>query len=210
MSKNIIMSLDDKIKKYLRIRPHDAPPYCGRMNSNRMDLANILKLANATIGAEIGVNKGDFSVFLFKNVPDLSMLCIDPWDCYYSKRIQRKQNRAHEAAKKQLAPWDAKIVKKTSLDAVKYVPDESLDFIHIDGDHRFDFCMTDHIFWAPKVKIGGIIAGHDYAHHHGFGVIEAINAYTRAHNIIDWYIVKGHMPTYFWVKKENNETNCQL
>jgi hypothetical protein len=192
---------DLKIKQYLKIRPMETPPYCGRMNSKRQDLVNILKLLNVKTGAEIGVDKGDFSLALFKEIPKLKMICVDPWHGE-SRRAKRKMKIAHEKTKQQLKNYDAQIIKDTSLNAVKNIKDESLDFIHIDGNHSFDFCITDLVFWSHKVKIGGIISGHDYMQHYRFGVIEAVNAYTRAHNIIDWYLVKGNVPTYFWVKKE--------
>ena len=47
-------------------------------------------------------------------------------------------------------------------DAVKDIEDSSLDFVHIDGDHSYDFVMQDIILWGRKVRIGGIISGHDY------------------------------------------------
>lgn len=36
-----------------------------------------------------------------------------------------------------------------------------LDFLFIDGDHSYDGCLKDFHQWAPKVKVGGILAMHD-------------------------------------------------
>lgn len=52
-------------------------------------------------------------------------------------------------------------VASTSLDAVKLYPDESLDFVFIDAEHRDHGCLQDIRAWYPKVKPGGTIAGHD-------------------------------------------------
>jgi len=41
--------------------------------------------------------------------------------------------------------------------------DDSLDFVFIDGDHRYECVKADVEAWLPKVKSGGILAGHDYA-----------------------------------------------
>lgn len=38
----------------------------------------------------------------------------------------------------------------------------SVDFVFIDADHRYDSVRKDILSWFPKVRIGGIIAGHDY------------------------------------------------
>ena len=48
----------------------------------------------------------------------------------------------------------------TSVDASKIIEDNSIDFIYIDANH-IDVA-TDLKCWFPKLKEGGIIAGHDY------------------------------------------------
>ena len=50
----------------------------------------------------------------------------------------------------------------------------SLDFVFIDADHSYEAVKRDIAAWLPKVKSGGVIAGHDYCHWPGFGVIEAV------------------------------------
>lgn len=42
------------------------------------------------------------------------------------------------------------------------IPDHSIDIIFIDGDHRYEGVMRDLIAWTPKLRLGGIICGHDY------------------------------------------------
>ena len=49
-----------------------------------------------------------------------------------------------------------------SNDCYEEVPDEYIDFLFIDGDHRYDQVKKDLDNWVPKVKEGGIICGHDY------------------------------------------------
>ena len=58
------------------------------------------------------------------------------------------------------------LVKPVASDSVstsKLYKDQSVDFVFIDGDHRYEMVFKDIEAWFPKVKIGGIIAGHDYA-----------------------------------------------
>ena len=52
--------------------------------------------------------------------------------------------------------------------------DLSLDWVYIDADHRYEAVRRDILAWLPKVKKGGVIAGHDYAAYPTFGVIEAV------------------------------------
>lgn len=54
------------------------------------------------------------------------------------------------------------MIRKWSKDAAELFEDNSLDFVYIDGDHRPEFVKEDIELWWPKIKKGGIIAGHDY------------------------------------------------
>ena len=53
-------------------------------------------------------------------------------------------------------------IVECSYVAPKYFEDESLDFVFLDADHGYDVVKRDILSWFPKVKIGGVIAGHDY------------------------------------------------
>ncbi|HVH71989.1 MAG TPA: class I SAM-dependent methyltransferase [Candidatus Dormibacteraeota bacterium] len=57
--------------------------------------------------------------------------------------------------------------------AAKY-EDASLDFCFIDAAHDYASVSRDIDAWAPKVKPGGILAGHDFADWPGFGVMRAV------------------------------------
>ena len=37
-----------------------------------------------------------------------------------------------------------------------------LDFVFIDGEHSLQAVRDDLRWWAPKVRKGGVVAGHDY------------------------------------------------
>jgi hypothetical protein len=73
-----------------------------------------------------------------------------------------------------------------------------LDFVFIDGDHRFDPCVQDLIRWTPKVRQGGMVLMHDYCAFSRAGVMKAVDAYTHCHRIDPWYITRDYAPTVFW------------
>jgi cephalosporin hydroxylase len=54
-------------------------------------------------------------------------------------------------------------VRMDSAEAAKNYKDESLDFVFVDADHTYNGVMRDLNAWVPKIRVGGIIAGHDYA-----------------------------------------------
>lgn len=49
-----------------------------------------------------------------------------------------------------------------SAAAASFFADGSVDFLYIDASHEYEFVHRDIVSWLPKIKIGGIISGHDY------------------------------------------------
>ena len=147
------------------------------------------------VGVEVGVEQGIFSESLCKNNPELKLYAIDPWEAYPGYRLNKTQKDVathYNDAKTRLAPYNCKLVKKFSLDAVKDFSDQSLDFVYIDGNHNFQNCTNDIAEWTKKIKFGGIIAGHDYVKHRkptGMHVVEVVNAYTDAYGIRPWFVL---------------------
>jgi len=56
---------------------------------------------------------------------------------------------------------DVILVHKKSHEAVVDVPDE-LDLVYIDAIHDYEHVQQDIECWYPKIRIGGILCGHDY------------------------------------------------
>lgn len=57
-----------------------------------------------------------------------------------------------------------KLIEKKSGDAVGDVADKAFDLVWVDADHSFDGCTADIENYTPKVRQGGILAGHDFEH----------------------------------------------
>ena len=91
------------------------------------------------------------------------------------------------------APGFVSFFRMTSLDAAKYVEDESLDFIFIDGLHFYESVREDILAWSPKIKPGGIISGDDikggtWANDVRRAVEELVPEYEREGKV--WYAEK--------------------
>lgn len=72
----------------------------------------------------------------------------------------------------------------------------TLDFAFIDADHSYEACKEDLELWAPKVRAGGIVAGHDYGAIWP-GVVEAVHEYVANNGL------KLHLGTdsLWWFQK---------
>jgi hypothetical protein len=200
-------NVDKLIWEKFRIKKNDNLPYRGWAKYGRNELAQLMGEAGFKTGAEIGVASGKFSEILCKSIPNLKLYSIDPWTAYNYVKQARCDKRYLEA-KHRLDAYDVELIKKTSMAACGDFENESLDFVYLDGCHSFDYIMTDLIIWEPKVKIGGMVAGHDYYEFFQSGVIDAVRAYTFNHNIFQWYVTREKEPSYFWVKTKPNNFRC--
>ena len=169
----------------------------------RSQLPNYFKVMKFKVGAEVGVMDGRNSENICKRIPNVKLYCIDMWDTIERKYGKFSTDRAannFEQAKKRMNGFNAHFIKGSSMEVVKQFEDESLDFVYIDANHEYDFVMQDIIEWSKKVKIGGIVSGHDYYRTRGMGVVPAVDSYTFAHGINEWYITDEKEASFFWVK----------
>lgn len=147
------------------------------------------------VGAEIGVFAGDTSCRLLAAHPGLTLHMVDSWEgdgaaysgdsgdwhATLSRDQQASYMRRAKAAVK-FAKDRARIMQARSADAAAHIADRSLDFVFIDADHSYDGCMADIKAWAPKLKPGGLMSGHDYENtaFPKFGVAAAVNEWAAS------------------------------
>ena len=190
------------IKKIFMAKTQHVAPILGDFTTSRLDLAKLFNTLGYKTGVEIGVSKGLHAKQLCKTIEDLKLFLVDPWAGYDTPQVSDEQaNARYKACRKRLVPYDVEYFRKTSMEAIESFNDNSLDFVYIDGLHTFDGVMSDLIFWSPKVRSGGIVAGHDYLEFPNGGIIPAVRAYVAGHGIHEWYVTRDKDPSFFWVKK---------
>jgi glycosyltransferase involved in cell wall biosynthesis len=144
-------------------------------------------------GAEIGVQEGLFSHHLLTYWGGRRLISIDSWehesiDDYVdiANVGQLEQDARHRVTCERLAVFGdrSEVWRLRSTDAAARIPDGSLDFVYIDARHDFDAVLEDLEAWVPKVRPGGIVAGHDYLDgdlpEGRFGVKSAVDQYFAA------------------------------
>jgi predicted O-methyltransferase YrrM len=158
------------------------------------------------VGVEIGVERGKNAQGLLSKIPDLTLYCVDAWEYLGGYRESKVQKHAgyYDEAVYRLSPFGdrAKIIRKFSMDAVKDFEDDSLDFVWIDSNHEFQSVTNDIAEWSRKVRLGGIVAGHDFFRQDlGYEVVEVedvVRAWTAAKGIDVWFVTQD--PSWLWVK----------
>jgi predicted O-methyltransferase YrrM len=114
-------------------------------------------------GVEIGVDGGASALRLLRHGVGFLWL-IDPWENYprYQGDVSLGGDRtladATEAVKE--FPGKTFFLRLHSANAVSLIPE--VDFVWIDGDHRYEWVRSDLENYWPRVRPGGVICGHDY------------------------------------------------
>jgi hypothetical protein len=174
----------------------------------RNDMAELFKELNFTVGAEIGVDRGLYAETLSKANPGVKLYCIDPWKVYNDYEDLRDphyMNVNYALTKRRLSPYNCKIIKKSSMGAIKDFEDESLDFVYIDANHDYKYVLEDIEKWSKIVKSGGIVSGHDYvwrSHRRSKNdVKDALNLYMKTNNIKPLFLFgKNSGSTWLFIK----------
>jgi hypothetical protein len=127
-----------------------------------------LNQRNYKTGVEIGTFKGYFAQHILRNWNG-TLYMVDVWRELEKKEYTDISNRTTEdnvwfEAMKAIDGFEdrALMLRMKSNQASKLFADDSLDFIYIDANHKYDAVKEDIELWWPKLKSGGMLAGHDY------------------------------------------------
>lgn len=127
---------------------------------NRLDLALLLNDRGLTQEAvEVGTDRGLFARAFLERWKGEFLYCVDDWQSYAEMPWKREGDFLFAVA--QLAPHAARcrIVQLDSKQAARVLP--SVGFVYIDAAHDYASVTADIANWWPKIKPGGVLAGHD-------------------------------------------------
>ena len=115
---------------------------------------------------EIGAYSGEGTVVLAKHFKEV--LAIDPWLNGYDigdvASQQCPMKFVYESFLDRTSKFEnVKHRRGKSQDALDIVPQETLDMVYVDGDHRYEAVLEDIKGWFPKLRKGGIMSGHDWS-----------------------------------------------
>lgn len=131
----------------------------------------VKKFPSGSKFVEVGCWLGKSAVYLGVEIvnsgKDIKLDCIDIWaimdDPILHQEEPIKNGTLYKDFLKNIEPLRKviKAIRMDSAEASNNYEDESLDFVYIDADHSYEAFKKDLQHWYPKVKRGGVFAGHD-------------------------------------------------
>jgi len=174
-----------------------------RLLPNRNELLNLLP--KNSICAEIGVDKGTFSEKILTHCNPEKLHLIDAWHTErYNENLGLSVERKFE---KEISTKRIVINRGLSTDVLKEFPNYYFDWVYIDTDHSYKTTFEELQLCLQKVKVGGIIAGHDYIIGNWsdgvkYGVMEAVHEFCKKeHWEILFLTTELDYPPSFAIKK---------
>ena len=132
-------------------------------------LLNELGLTDTAL--EVGTYIGEFAIPFLANWKGRRLHVVDPWLCYpeyqedpkFLENLEEKFQIFQERTR--MFAHRIQIHRMLSREAEGFFPANSLDFVYLDGNHAYEFVRQDLLQYWPKVRPGGIMAGHDFESH---------------------------------------------
>jgi predicted O-methyltransferase YrrM len=137
------------------------------------------------VAAEIGVSRGKFTSAIMSINPPRRLHLVDVWN---SERYDGAlQNTVMTTYATEIESGVVEINKGYSTTVGGTFPDGYFDWIYIDTDHSYETTRKELLLYEPKMRVGGIIAGHDFAMGNWrdgikYGVIEAVHEFCVTRN----------------------------
>jgi hypothetical protein len=196
----------------------------------RSQIPSELNRRGFKVGAELGVQAGAYSLELLQGWPLCEKLyLIDVWkpqiNYFDSANVdQKRQDSLYKTTIKRVSPYGSKvqILRMTTTEAAKLIPNLSLDFVYVDARHDYCGVMEDLVNYYPKLRSGGIMSGHDYKtaaevrlinRNEEWGICEngtrhegsvkgAVDDFIKSHKITNLQITSGDLwASWLFIKK---------
>jgi hypothetical protein len=146
---------------------------------HRAELGSYLNQAGLIgTGVEVGVAEGAYSRQLLRGWAGRRLVLLDCWEAQdpgeycdiANTEAGEQQSRKRKAEVVAQTDPRAELLQAFTPQAAEQFAEESLDFVYLDANHSYLAVRADLRAWYPKVKVGGVFAGHDYMDGYlGFG-----------------------------------------
>ena len=163
-------------------------------------------------GAELGVQRGEYSEVLLRTSKLHRLYLVDVWrhlpDTEYidiTNQADTVREQEYQQTLTRVAPYAprAVVLREDLRVAIRRFPRDYFDFIYIDANHRYESVRADMLAWYPKLKSGGVFAGHDYTDGRSrnglYGVKRAVTEFVSPLGV-QLYLTPDRAQSWYWVK----------
>lgn len=156
------------------------------VNHRKLWLEKMVKENDFRLGAELGVHEGVTHFHLLDHCKDLTMIGVDIY--------KGPQEKYWQAVSDKISSYGirSRFYRDSTVNAANNVGTGEIDFVFIDADHKYKSVLADLKAWAPKVRKGGYITGHDCNHSEVKKAIDEFfgqGCYQTAQDEV-WYVQK--------------------
>lgn len=152
------------------------------LNRNQL----LTRMPENAVCAEIGVDKGEFSKEIIFITKPTKLHLVDAWG---------DSNRYHDGLKVTVAEKFKSEIQKEQVEmnigfstiVLNNFPDNYFDWVYLDTAHTYEITSEELSILEKKMKLNGIIAGHDFTicnwlGNFRYGVIEAVHEFCIKQN----------------------------
>lgn len=150
-------------------------------NSHFVEVGSWKGRSAAFMGVEI-LNSGKKIKFDCIDTFEGSIEHLDPNSPYYNEDLLKEKGWLYNEFLRNIDPVKEIInpIIGISWEGASLYENNSLDFVFLDAAHDYESVKKDLNAWLPKVKVGGVFAGHDIPY---FEVFNAVNEFFGIENV---------------------------
>lgn len=177
----------------------------GWFESEQLFTEAVSAAVSGSVFVEVGSWRGKSSCYMAEEIKKsgkkIDFFCVDTWEGslehMHTNDPSIINGTLFEEFSVNVAPFMGivKPLRMTSLQASNFFSSESIDFLYLDAAHDYNSVLSDLKAWYPKLKIGAMISGDDYAPNWE-GVVSAVNQFSKENelelkiNVHDWILIK--------------------
>lgn len=133
------------------------------------------QIPNNSKGIELGCYMGESTEVFAVSRKFIELHCVDAWKAEHLSTIAKEDEYMQAEAEFDKVAAKYPVIQKHKMLTIEYLPNAPMvDFVYVDALHTYEAVYTDIQLSIPKIRAGGILAGHDYSKEHP-GVVQAVH-----------------------------------